>query len=62
VKLGLSALLPLLLIGFAAGALRAVSLRVQDPGRRRLLALAWIALLLLGAPLWLFLAATAGWL
>jgi hypothetical protein len=62
VKLGLSALLPLLLVGFAAGALRALSLRVEDPGRRRLLSFAWVVLLLLGAPLWLFLAATAGWL
>lgn len=49
---------PLLLLGFVAGALRAVALR---PGiaarRRRALQAAWVLLLLAGAPLWLVLAA-----
>jgi hypothetical protein len=49
---------PLALLGFAAGALRAVSLR---PGlaasRRRALTASWVLLLLAGAPAWLFLAA-----
>jgi hypothetical protein len=51
-------LLPLLLIGFAAGAVRALSLRADlAPGRRRTLQALWVVLLLAGAPLWLFLAA-----
>jgi hypothetical protein len=52
--------LPLLLLGFVAGALRAASLRTADVKRRRALAFAWVAVLLVGAPLWLFLAATIG--
>ena len=48
--------LPLLLLGFAAGAVRAASHRARDPRTRRLLGFAWIALLLFGAPLWLVLA------
>jgi hypothetical protein len=51
---------PLLLLGFLAGALRAASLRTPDPRRRRALSFAWVAVLLVGAPLWLFLAATIG--
>ena len=53
--------LPLLLLGVAAGALRAASLRAADPRNRKLLAFAWVALLLVGAPLWLFLRATLDW-
>jgi hypothetical protein len=56
-KLG-TYILPLLLIGAAAGALRAAALRAADPANRKLLTFAWIATLLFGAPLWLFLAAT----
>ncbi len=52
---------PLLLLGLAAGALRAASLRAAEPRTRKLLAFAWVALLLFGAPLWLFLGATLGW-
>jgi hypothetical protein len=49
---------PLVLLGFAAGALRAFSSRPDLPaGPRRALGAAWVLLLLLGAPLWLFLAA-----
>lgn len=59
-KVSLPVLLPLLLVGFAAGGLRAWSLRERG-GRRRALQFAWVALLLAGAPLWLFLAATLGW-
>jgi hypothetical protein len=58
VTLSLRVLLPLLLVGFAAGGLRAAAQRAQAPGARRLLTFGWIALLLFGAPLWLFLAAT----
>jgi hypothetical protein len=52
---------PLLLVGFAAGALRALSLKPgTPPARRRLLTALWILLLLAGGPLWLFLAAALG--
>lgn len=52
---------PLLLIGLASGALRALSLRPGlEPARRRRFTVAWIVLLLLGTPLWLFTAATMG--
>ena len=48
---------PLLLLGFAAGALRAAALRPDLPARRRrALQASWVLLLLVGAPLWLFLA------
>jgi hypothetical protein len=48
---------PLLVLGFAAGALRAVAARPDlPPRRRRLLQAAWVLTLLVGAPLWLFLA------
>jgi hypothetical protein len=53
--------LPLLLLGFAAGALRAwASLEQHPPRRRRLLQAAWVALLLAGAPAWLVAAALLG--
>jgi len=49
---------PLLLLGFAAGAVRALARRPGlAPARRRRLQLAWVLVLLLGAPLWLVLAA-----
>lgn len=52
---------PLLAIGFAAGALRALAQRPgAGPRRRRALQAAWVALLLAGAPLWLVLAAVLG--
>jgi hypothetical protein len=50
--------LPLAALGFLAGGLRAASLRAREPRTRRLLQLAWVATLLVGGPLWLFLAAT----
>lgn len=55
----LAALLgPLLALGFAAGALRALALRPDvAPRRRRALQALWVLLLLAGAPLWLVLAA-----
>jgi hypothetical protein len=54
-------LLPLLLLGFAAGALRAwAALPQHPPRRRRLLQAAWVALLLAGAPAWLVAAALLG--
>jgi len=57
----LAVLAPLFLLGFAAGALRALA---QRPGtsdrRRRALQAAWVLALLAGAPLWLFLAAALG--
>ena len=57
--LGLAALLaPLLALGFAAGAIRAVALRTDaSPRRRRALQALWVLLLLVVAPLWLVLAA-----
>ncbi len=58
--LGRAALLlgPLLLLGFAAGAVRALAQRpgLSPRGRRRL-QVAWVLVLLAGAPLWLVLAA-----
>jgi hypothetical protein len=51
-------LFPLLLLGFAAGALRALAARPDLPQRRRrALQAAWVLTLLVGAPLWLILAA-----
>jgi hypothetical protein len=51
-------LAPLLVLGFAAGVLRALALRAGlADGQRRGLTAAWVLLLLVGAPLWLFLAA-----
>jgi hypothetical protein len=52
---------PLALLAFAAGALRALGLREADPRRRRRFQAAWVALLFLGTPAWLFLGATMGW-
>jgi hypothetical protein len=49
---------PLLAIGFAAGAIRALALRPGLPRvRRRALQALWVLLLLAGAPLWLVAAA-----
>ena len=51
-------LLPLLLVGAVAGALRALAARRETPAsRRRALGFAWVALLLFGTPAWLVLAA-----
>jgi hypothetical protein len=58
--LGRAALLlgPLLLLGFAAGVVRALAQRPGlAPASRRRLQLAWVLVLLVGAPLWLVLAA-----
>jgi hypothetical protein len=52
---------PLFLLGFGAGALRALARRDGlSPRRRRVLQAGWVALLLAGAPLWLVLAAVIG--
>lgn len=52
---------PLFVLGFAAGALRALALRPGTPDRRRrALQAAWVLALLAGAPLWLILAAALG--
>jgi hypothetical protein len=49
---------PLLLLGFAAGVVRALARRPGQPPRRtRTLQAAWVLLLLVGAPAWLVLAA-----
>jgi hypothetical protein len=49
---------PLLAIGIASGALRALASQpALDPRRRRALQAAWVLLLLAGVPLWLILAA-----
>ncbi len=50
---------PLLLLGLASGALRALSQRPGlEPRPRRVLGISWVLLLLVGTPVWLFLAAT----
>jgi hypothetical protein len=52
---------PLFLLGFGAGALRALARRPDLPDRRRrLLQAGWVALLLAGTPAWLVLAAVLG--
>jgi hypothetical protein len=49
---------PLLVLGAAAGALRALAANpASPPGRRRALQAGWVLLLLAGVPLWLFLSA-----
>ena len=49
---------PLLVIGFCAGALRALAARPDLPDRRRrALQAAWVLALLVGTPVWLVLAA-----
>ncbi len=49
---------PLLLLGFAAGVVRALAQRPDlGPGGRRRLQIAWVLMLLVGAPVWLVLAA-----
>jgi hypothetical protein len=49
---------PLLVVGAAAGALRALSQQpALDARRRRALQAGWVMLLLVGVPLWLVLAA-----
>ncbi len=55
----LAALLgPLFLLGLAAGVLRALAQRPDlTARRRRALSAGWVLLLLVGAPLWLVLAA-----
>jgi hypothetical protein len=54
--------LPLLGLGAAAGLVQVLARRSPAPRRRRLLDLAWILLLLVGAPAWLAVAAALGWL
>ena len=56
------AILPLFVLGYGAGALRAVALRSTQPARRKVFTVAWVALLFAGPPLWLLLAANLGWL
>ena len=52
---------PLVLVGFAAGGLWALSHRPGlSPRARRICAVLWVVTLLAGAPLWLFFAATVG--
>jgi hypothetical protein len=51
-------LLPLFVLGFGAGAVRALALReAERPRRKRFLEAVWVLMLLVGAPLWLVLAA-----
>jgi hypothetical protein len=56
------AILPLFVLGYGAGALRAVALRSTAATRRKIFTVAWIGLLFAGPPLWLFLAANLGWI
>jgi hypothetical protein len=51
---------PLFLIAFGAGALRALGLRQADPRRRRLFQALWVALLLAGTPAWILAAVALG--
>ena len=52
---------PLVFVGFAAGAVRALAGRAGVAQReRRFLGALWVALPLAGVPLWLFLAVTLG--
>ncbi len=52
---------PLILVGFAAGALFALSHRPGlSPHARRACSVLWVLTLLAGAPLWLLFAATVG--
>ena len=48
---------PLLLLGAASGALRALALAAPAGRRRRALTAGWVLLLLAGVPVWLILAA-----
>ncbi len=52
---------PLLVLGGVAGLLHALARASPDPRTRRLYDALWIAVLLAGAPLWLFVAAALGW-
>jgi len=52
--------LPLFLLAFTAGGLRVLGQRQASERRRRLFQIAWILLLLLGAPLWIFVAVALG--
>ncbi len=54
--------LPLLALGGLAGLLHALGRASADPRRRRLLDAAWIAVLLAGAPVYMFVAAALGWI
>ncbi|HET9594549.1 MAG TPA: hypothetical protein VFP65_03160 [Anaeromyxobacteraceae bacterium] len=54
--------LPLLLLGGVAGLVHALARRSPDRRRRRLLDALWVAVLLAGAPVYLFVAAAMGWL
>ena len=48
---------PLALLGFGAGAIRALALRPGQPERRRrALSALWVALLLVGVPAWIVVA------
>ncbi len=52
---------PLLVLGFVAGVVRAVAQRPGlAPGRRRVLEVSWVLLLLVGAPIWLVFAVVLG--
>ncbi len=54
--------LPLLLLGALAGFVYTLSLRTPPSRRRRVLQITWILMILVGAPVWLFVAATLGWM
>lgn len=54
--------LPLLLIGAGAGLVRALGRVAASPRRRRALQITWILMLLVGAPIWLLIAAALGWM
>jgi len=51
---------PLGLLAWTAGALRALGRRQAEPRRARLFQALWVVLLLCGAPLWILVAAALG--
>ena len=54
--------LPLLLLGAGAGFVYTLGLRARTHTRRRALQITWILMILLGAPVWLFVATALGWM
>ena len=53
---------PLVLLGVAAGLIQATGRRAPTRRGRRAAQITWILMLLVGAPVWLVVAAALGWL
>jgi hypothetical protein len=54
--------LPLLLLGAGAGLVHSLGRRATTSTSRRAYQIAWILMILVGAPLWLLVAAALGWI